>query len=160
MLGSPGTTEQLTKLGSESSSISLEKLWRRVTVTVWSYLQQQETENRMRRERKAVGSCWTINGLVLPKSKVGKAERERSIWLEAVGRADGKEGLSVIYQTLTSWRTQVKGFSSRDDSQQLHKNPCLICWEGETWYSLRATRDFVLDQFSAKWQKWEILGLN
>lgn len=105
MLGSLGTTEQLRKLGSESSSINLEELWRRVTV--WNYLQQQEIQNRIRRERQAVASCWTINSFAFPKPKVGEEERERSIWLEAVGRADGKEGLSVIYQTLTEkckWR--------------------------------------------------------
>jgi len=33
---------------------------------------------------------------------VEEAEREHSIWLEAVGRADEKEGLSAIYQNLTS----------------------------------------------------------
>lgn len=105
MPGSLGTAEQLRKLGLESSPISLEELWSRVTV--WNYLQQQEIQNRMRRERQAVASCWTINSFAFPKPKVGEAERERSIWLEAVGRADRKEGLSVIYQTLTEkckWR--------------------------------------------------------
>lgn len=105
MPGSLGTAEQLRKLGSESSSIILEELWGRVTV--WNYLQQQEIQNRMRRERQAVASCWTINSFAFPKPKVGEAERERSIWLEAVGRADRKEGLFVIYQTLAEkckWR--------------------------------------------------------
>lgn len=95
MLVSLGTTEQLRKLGSELSSKSLEELWRRVTV--WNYLQQQEIQNRMGRERQAVASGWTTNSFAFPKPKVGEAEREHSIWLEAVGRADGKEGLSVIY---------------------------------------------------------------
>lgn len=105
MPGSLGKTEQLRKLGSESSSISLEELWRRVIV--WNYLQQQEIQNRMGRERQAVASGWTINNFAFPKPKVGEAEREHSIWLEAVGRADGNEGLSVISQTLTEkckWR--------------------------------------------------------
>lgn len=94
--------EQLRKLGSESSSISLEELWRRVTV--WNYLQQQEIQNRMRRKRQAVASCWTINSFAFPKPKVRETGREHSIWLEAVDR---KEGLSAIYQTLTEkckWR--------------------------------------------------------
>lgn len=98
MLGSLGTTEQGRKLGSESCSKSSEELWR---VTVWNYLQQQGIQNGMRRERQAVASCWTINSFAFPEPKVGEAERERSIWLEAVGRAVGKEWLSVIYQTLT-----------------------------------------------------------
>lgn len=121
MLGTLGTTEQLIKLRSESSSISFEKLWWRVTVTVWNYLQQQEIQNRIR-ERQAVSSCWKINSLAFPKSKVGEAGRECSIWLEAIGRADGK-GLSVDYQTLTSWRKQMKGFSSRDKSEGFVRIP-------------------------------------
>lgn len=56
----------------------------------------------MRRERQAVTSSCTINSLVFPKSKVGEAEREHSICLEEIGRDDRKEGLSVIYQTVTS----------------------------------------------------------
>lgn len=71
-------------------------------VIAWNYLQQQEVQNRMRRERQAVTSSCTINSLVFPKSKVGEAEREHSIWLEEIGRDDRKEGLSVIYQTVTS----------------------------------------------------------
>lgn len=55
----------------------------------------------MGRERQAVASGSTINSSAFPKPKVGEAEREHSIWLEAVGRADGKGELSVIYQTLT-----------------------------------------------------------
>lgn len=122
---------QLRKLGSESSSISLEELWRRVTV--WNYLQHQEIQNRMRRERQAVASCWTINSFAFPKPKVGEAERERSIWLEAVGRVDGTEGLSLIYQTLTEkckWRV----------SPALKKANSFLRIHVLHWYSLRPIR--------------------
>lgn len=137
---------QLRKLGSESSSISLEELWRRVTV--WNYLQHQEIQNRMRRERQAVASCWTINSFAFPKPKVGEAERERSIWLEAVGRVDGTEGLSLIYQTLTEkckWRV----------SPALKKANSFLRIHVLHWYFPQTNKSFVLNQFYTKCEKWE-----
>lgn len=75
---------------------------------------------------------------------MGEAERERSIWLEEIGRKNRKEGLSVIYQTVTSWRMHVKGFSGSNRSQWLQKNPCIVCWDGEMWCSSRAVKVLIL----------------
>lgn len=62
---------------SQSPTISLEKLWRRVLVTARNYLQQREIQNRMRRERHAMTSGYTVNSSVFKVEENQRWEKQK-----------------------------------------------------------------------------------